>query len=613
LSIACTILTSSCSNVFPVIVKHQGKKHEVELDPESNGETFKFQLYSLTGVEPERQKILVKGGQLRDDTLLSSLNAKPRQTFIMMGTPSGDASAMLERPKEKMKFMEDMTEAEAAKQEGATPAGLQNLGNTCYLNSTLQVLKSLPEMQETLALYKAEPAATGPSLSDLSQFGLGGLGSSTDLTASLRDLYKQMSETQEGFPPLMFLNALRTAFPQFAQKSKTGHGYAQQDAEEAWSQIVSQLRAKLKISPDASSEKKEATSFIDKYLAGSFESTLAPPPEAADKEEPVHSSEPFLKLDCHIDKDINHLRDGIIAGLTEQIEKKSEALGRDAMYTKTSRISRLPKYLTVHFVRFFWKREAGKKAKIMRKVTFPSELDVVEFCTDTLRKQLIPVRDKVREIRKDEQDVERARKRQKLRHKEEEDRKQDAAMAEAAPIKKAQEAKEKKEAEQSGKAKQPESNDLDVYKTDAEYEAERETSIKAAKKELYGAINPDLAADEGANKSGLYELRGVITHQGASADSGHYTSYVKKTGRWVDDPKAPGGKRKEEDGKWWWFNDDKVSEVEPEKIETLAGGGQYLLPLTPTEIVNFILGESHSALILLYRAIELPSKEEVEL
>jgi ubiquitin carboxyl-terminal hydrolase 14 len=547
----------------------------VDLDPTSNGETFKLQLYSLTGVEPDRQKVLIKGGQLKDDTELSTLNAKPGQTFMMMGTASVDA-AVITAPKEKVKFMEDMTDAEAAKLEGAIPAGLQNLGNTCYLNSTLQVLRSVPELQEDLAVYKPSPAnGDANSLQNLSQFGLGGIGSSTDLTASLRDLYKQMSETQEGFPPLMFLNALRTAFPQFAQKSKTGHGYAQQDAEEAWSEIVSQLRQKLKI-VDPNDSTKTQSSFVDRFLAGSFSSVLSPPTEAAEKEKSVKTSESFLKLDCHIDHSINHLRDGILAGLSSKIEKHSDTLDRDATYTKTSQISRAPKYLTVHFVRFFWRRDSQKKAKIMKKVTFPAELDVLEFCTDELKQQLVPVRDKVREIRKDEQDVERARKRQKLAHKQEEDRKAEADRigAEAAPIKKAQEAKERKEAEASGKPQEAATNDMDVYKTDAEYEAERAASIKAAKKELYAAIDPVLMADEGANKSGLYELRGVITHQGASADSGHYTSYVRKTARMVDDPKAPGGKRKEDDGKWWWFNDDKVSEVDPEKIETLSGGGK---------------------------------------
>jgi len=276
--------------------------------------------------------------------------------------------------------------------------------------------------------------------------------------------------------------------------------------------------------------------------------------------------------------------------LTEEIEKNSPTLDRDATYIKTSRISRLPQYLTVHFVRFFWRKDIQKKTKIMRKVTFPEELDVVEFCTEDLSKRLIPVRDKVRNIRKDEFDVERARKRQKLAHKQEEDRKHDESLqvAEAAPIAKLKEKKEPK-------SKEPEGGEMDVYKTDAEYEAERIASLKQSKKELLEIINPDLAADEGANKSGLYELRGVITHQGASADSGHYTSFVKKQGKFVDDPKAPGGKRREEDGKWWWFNDDKVSEVDSDRIMTLAGGG-----------------ESASALILLYRAIDLPTKEEIE-
>jgi ubiquitin carboxyl-terminal hydrolase 14 len=566
---------------IPVKVKHQGKVHEVELDPSSTGETFKYQLYSLTGVEPERQKILVKGGQLKDETELSTLKAKPGQTFMMMGTPaSSEGAADVARPKEQIKFMEDMTEAEAARAEGAIPAGLQNLGNTCYLNSTLQTLKSVPELQEELSKYKT--SRSGPSAQLFREYGLDGLGaaSSADITASLRDLYKQMSETQEGFPPMAFLQTLRTVYPRFAEKSRTGHGYAQQDAEEVWTELLSDMRQKLKMQQGGESAGSEQArsdaSFIDKYLSGNFETTLQCDEEAAREggEEVERNQEVFLKLDCHIGKDTNHLRDGLLAGLEEKIEKRSAVLGRNAMYTKTSRVSRLPKYLTIHFIRFFWKRDANKKAKIMRKVTFPAELDAVEYCTETLRKKLIPVRDKVREIRKDEEDMARARKRQKIAHRQLEDQANDAEnKADLEPLQKAKE-KEKGKDKADDKEADTEMPDA-TYKTDAEYEAERESKVKAAKKDLFELIDQDLAKDTGSNRSGLYELRGVVTHQGASADSGHYTSYVKKTGA-ID---AKTGKRKDEDGKWWWFNDDKVSEVEASKIETLAGGGiLYFFP-----------------------------------
>jgi len=375
-----------------------------------------------------------------------------------------------------------------------------------------------------------------------------------------------MSETQQGYSPLMFLNALRTAFPQFAQKAKDGHGYAQQDAEEAWSQIVSQLRQKLKISSPSEESRANDLSFIDRYMAGKFQTVMECDEPAAKEggEEPVHGEDTFFKLNCHINAEINHLSDGLKAGLKEQIEKRSEVLGRDAMYTKTSRISRLPKYLPVHFMRFDWRRTTNKKAKIMRKVTFPEELDAVEFCTEELQSLLIPVRNKIRDIRKEEEDVERARKRQKrIRAGEEND------MGPSVQKEPLQKKKDKQKEEEAKKAAQDtEMKDVE-YKTDAQIEEERAASILAAKKELLSLVDPKLSADDGANSTGLYELRGVITHQGASADSGHYTSFIKKEGS--KDPVT--GKRKAEDGNWWWFNDDKVSEVEPERIQTLSGGG----------------------------------------
>ena len=76
-----------------------------------------------------------------------------------------------------------------------------------------------------------------------------------------------------------------------------------------------------------------------------------------------------LSLKCNISIDVNQLEEGIKLALKDDREKNSDALGRLAVFAGSSAISRLPPYLTVHMVRFFYKADVQQKAKILRKVT----------------------------------------------------------------------------------------------------------------------------------------------------------------------------------------------------------------------------------------------------
>ncbi|CAK7212738.1 deubiquitinating enzyme [Sporothrix bragantina] len=588
----------------PVVIRHQGKKYEVDVDVTEPGAIFKYQVYSLTGVQPENQKILIKGKQVKDETDMASLGLKPAQAIMVLGQP-GAAPVRFEAPKEKTRFVEDMDGMDPSRQDLlAAPSGLTNLGNTCYLNASLQTMRSIPELQDSLInRFEADPNNSN----------------TTQLARQLRDVFSNMSSSHAPYVPTRFLNTLRTFNPRFAERSRTGQGFAQQDAEEAWTFIMDNLRRThlVKDAPKtlppaleegptstattvedvpeegASSSSGSSVSVVKRYLAGEFQKTLVcDEPEGRTDADSVTTTETFLSLPCHISISVNHLRDGLLAGLTEKIEKHSEALGRDATFTSTLKISRLPKYLTVHFVRFYWKRDIQKKAKIMRKVTFPHELDISEMCTDELRAKLVPVREKVREVRKDVEEIERTNKKRKRRLSEE--KKAEAAIArqgagaasssssaDAKPAASSDDKKDKKD--------KKEGEDADVeYKTDAQIDAEKRAALHKAQEELYQLVRPRLSEDRYANHTGLYELRAVVTHQGAGADSGHYTAFVKKGS--IVDPKT--GRKSEDDGNWWWFNDDNVSEVGSDRIDALAGGG-----------------ESHSALILLYGSVPLPLPE----
>ena len=68
-------------------IKHSGKVYDITVDPSLNGLSLKEQVATLTNVPTDRQKILVRGGPLKDDVKLNDVGLKAGQTVMVLGTP----------------------------------------------------------------------------------------------------------------------------------------------------------------------------------------------------------------------------------------------------------------------------------------------------------------------------------------------------------------------------------------------------------------------------------------------------------------------------------------------------------------------------------------------
>ncbi len=100
-------------------------------------------------------------------------------------------------------------------------------------------------------------------------------------------------------------------------------------------------------------------------------------------------------------------------------------------------------------------------------------------------------------------------------------------------------------------------NDLDAKLSNASKEEVLETpaslNTSAPVSEHFGSGLPE-------DFCGEYELMGVVTHKGRSADAGHYIGWVRQ---------AP------ESSYWWKYDDDVVTEVTTADILNLKGGGDW--------------------------------------
>jgi ubiquitin carboxyl-terminal hydrolase 14 len=296
-----------------------------------------------------------------------------------------------------------------------------------------------------------------------------------NLVLSLANTYEFMDKQRMSYPPLLLVQLVRTVFPQFSTTGEQGM-YQQQDASECWTELIRILQQKL---PKTQSSNNRVTNFIDEYFAGEFRVALKCN-ECPDEQE-SQQTESFLQLNCFISQDVKYLQTGIKLRLEEHLTKFSPTLQRDADYSKTSKISRLPAYLCVQYIRFFYKEKDKVNAKILKDVKFQMTLDLFEMCTAELQAKLVPMREKLTLV-----DTHRA--------------------DEIKQIKKLNDS-------QTGGVSQ---------------------QVKATEQPVQYAPY-SFEEDSGSSNSGLYELIAVLTHKGRSSNSGHYVGWAKnpKSGEWL--------------------------------------------------------------------------------
>ena len=75
--------------------------------------------------------------------------------------------------------------------------------------------------------------------------------------------------------------------------------------------------------------------------------------------------------------------------------------------------------------------------------------------------------------------------------------------------------------------------------------------------ELRSEVVAQREAPDGNHEAGFYHLKAVLTHRGRSAQSGHYITHVKI------------GEQ------WFRFDDEKVTDIDEEDVEMLAGSGDW--------------------------------------
>ncbi|KAI6191959.1 Ubiquitin carboxyl-terminal hydrolase [Aphelenchoides bicaudatus] len=202
-----------------VSVKWQANKYDVDVNTDMEPLVFKSQLFELTNVLPERQKLVFKGKTIKDDTW-DGINLTEGSLLMMLGS----VEALLEQPKPAA---EESSASHSGSKEVALkmPCGLDNLGNTCYMNSVLQSFRVIPELTNGIKNWTTSgPQKARPEMKPF-------MGAIYTLFSDLS------SPSRESYTPFLQLKLMHNLYPQFATPQQGG-GFQQQDANELFTELI---------------------------------------------------------------------------------------------------------------------------------------------------------------------------------------------------------------------------------------------------------------------------------------------------------------------------------------------------------------------------------------
>ncbi|KAI3380948.1 hypothetical protein SNEBB_002545 [Seison nebaliae] len=419
--------------------------NDITVNVDDPPEVFKGQLFTLTDVLPEKQKIIYKG-KILDNEDWDKFPIKQGAKIIMMGTRE---EMMLRKTTTETKFIEDITE-ESRELLMQPAAGLFNIGNTCYMNSVIQMMRTIPEVRQMFLT--------------IAQFGN---NAEDNLMKSLKGVFENIVNKNVSYHPVLFHKLLCTLQPMYDER--VNGVPIQHDANELFVYLLNILDRRIGNyqGPHVISE------FTKKFLGTKFQVQL----NCEETGEKSEMSEFEIQMSCFINEDVKYLFSGLRTKMNEMIEKHSEIENKNLMFKKTKLIDRLPAYLSIQLVRFFYKEKVNKSVKILKDIKFPMDLDLYQLCSENLQQKLLPARQLS------------------------EERKNDQLNRKVSEILTANDQNNGEQTSEDG---------------DDKFE---EFSF------------PD---DVGSSNSAQYELIAVITHKGRERSQGHYMAWTKQEdGKWL--------------------------------------------------------------------------------